>query len=320
MNEFEMIKQYFQDKTLKDSSVVLGIGDDAAILNIPQNESLVVCVDTIVKGIHFLTDTPAAAIGHRALAVNLSDMAAMGATPQWFTLALTMPDANEEWIAEFSRGLFELAKHHQVTLVGGDTTQGPLTVSIQVLGTLASHKGLLRSGAKVGDSIFVTGSLGDAGAGLAMLQDKLEVPLKYKEYFQHRYEYPEPRVITGFLLREVANSAIDVSDGLIADLRHITQASGVGAHIQLDSLPLSDAMKESITLENALYLALASGDDYEICFTVSADRHADIQAIAEKTGVPCTHIGEIVSGNEIDVQDKNGKTILINHQGWEHFS
>jgi thiamine-monophosphate kinase len=319
MNEFELIKKYFQNKTKNDPQVVVGIGDDSAILKIPQNEQLVVCVDTIVNGIHFLPNTPAAAVGHRALAVNLSDMAAMGAQPAWFTLALTLPDANEEWVAEFSQGLFDLANQHHVTLIGGDTTQGPLSVTIQVLGLLPDGKGLLRSAAKEGDKIFVTGCLGDAGVGLGMLQNKISVPADHREYFQHRYEYPEPRVSLGLLLREVANSAIDVSDGLVADLGHILEASHVGARIYADQIPLSHAMKKSVSTENALYLALTSGDDYEICFTASADRHSDIAKMTEKTGIACTCIGEIVSGNALNIQDMNGKIINFKHQGWEHF-
>ncbi len=319
MKEFELIKKYFQDKTSTHPNTVLGIGDDAAILKLSQNEQLVVSVDTIVSGIHFLPDTSAAAIAYLALAVNLSDMAAMGAIPRWFTLALTLPNANEQWLSEFSRGLFDLASQYDIELIGGDTTQGLLTVTIQIMGTLTDAKALLRSGAKAGDKIYVSGYLGDAGLGLEMLQGKREVSAPYREYLQRRYQYPEPRVKFAQSLLNIANSAIDISDGLAADLNHILEKSGVGATIFSSHLPLSEALKKSVNPEDALYLALAAGGDYELCFTISAEYEKDLQRLSQALTLPCTCIGEVKAGAGLEIVDGHDRVIPVKSLGWEHF-
>ena len=321
MHEFQIIKKYFQDPAASDKDILLGIGDDAAILQIPSAEQVVVCVDTIVSGTHFLPDTPAAEIAHQALAVNLSDIAAMGAKPRWFTLALTLPHAEEAWLQEFSQGLFALAQQHQVHLIGGDTTQGPLAVTIQVLGTLPdAATALLRSGAQVGDKIFVTGTVGDAGLGLAMLRDAIAVPAHYHDYLRHRYQHPEPRVQLGQQLRDLATSAIDISDGLAADLNHILEQSKVGAVIETSQLPLSLELKQSVAPKNALYLALTAGGDYELCFTVPNHLQKEVGRIARETGVPCTCIGEITAATGLRILDPQLQPLILDHLGWEHFS
>jgi thiamine-monophosphate kinase len=237
MHEFQIIKKYFQDQANTGKETIVGIGDDAAIVNVPAHQQLVVCVDTIVEGIHFLPESSAKNIAHQALAVNLSDIAAMGAVAKWFTLALTLPQENEQWLSEFSQGLFALAKQYQVELIGGDTTRGPLTVSIQVLGLIPPAAAILRSGAKVGDKIYVTGSVGDAALGLAMLQETKTVAAEYHDYLRKRYQQPEPQLLIGQALRGIANSAIDISDGLAQDLQHILTQSGVGARIWSSQLP-----------------------------------------------------------------------------------
>lgn len=319
MKEFELIKKYFQDKTSTDPQTLLGIGDDAAILKLSPNEQLVVSVDTIVSGVHFLPDTPAVAIAYLALAVNLSDMAAMGATPKWFTLALTLPNASEQWLSEFSAGLFDLASEYNIELIGGDTTQGPLTVTIQIMGTLTDNKALLRTGAKVGDKVYVSGYLGDAGLGLEMLQGKRDVPETYREYLKNRYQYPAPRVKFAQSLLNIANSAIDISDGLAADLNHILERSGLGATIFSSQLPMSEALKKSVNPEDALYLALAAGGDYELCFTISAEYEKDLERLSQALTLPCACIGEVKAGAGLEIMDEHNRVIPVTSLGWEHF-
>ncbi|MFI4955276.1 MAG: thiamine-phosphate kinase [Gammaproteobacteria bacterium] len=323
MSEFTIIKEYFQRSIQHDQDVILGIGDDAAVVNIPENQQLVVCVDTIVAGRHFLLDTPADAIGHRALAVNLSDIAAMGATPRWFTLALTIPDENVHWLREFSQGLWALAKKYRVELIGGDTTQGPLAITIQVLGTIAPQTVLTRSGAQVGDKIYVTGSLGDAGLGLEISRGSLaSIPgtTAYQTYLCRRYQYPEPRIEFGEKLVGIASSMIDVSDGLAADLSHILEQSQLGATIYSKDLPLSPALRNLVSIEQAQHYALTAGDDYELCFTVPAIKQQLIQTIVDSTGIACTCIGEIVAEQGLKILDKDGKLVRLEKMGWEFFA
>jgi len=235
MPEFDIIRRYFQEKTHRNDIVRIGIGDDAAVLNIQTDTNLVVAVDTLVAGVHFPLNTTPHDIGFKALAVNLSDLAAMGATPCWMTLALTLPQADELWLSEFSKGLFVLADKFHVALGGGDTTQGPLTISIQVGGVVTKDKALLRSGAKPGDVILVTGMLGDAARGLQLLQQQdSDIPDEYLAQLNR----PSPRIAAGQQLLDVATACIDISDGLYSDLSHITTASGVGAIIELEPLPL----------------------------------------------------------------------------------
>jgi len=319
MHEFEIIKKYFQEPAKLDENVILGIGDDAAIVTVPEQQQLVVCVDTIVSGIHFLPETPPAAIAHQALAVNLSDIAAMGAIPKWFTLALTLPKQDELWLNEFSLGLFELAHQHQVALIGGDTTRGPLTVSIQVLGLVPIGKSILRNGAKIGDKIYVTGTLGDAALGLAMLQESIAVAPEHHAYLQKCYQKPEAQLCIGQKLRDIATSAIDISDGLAQDLQHILTQSHVGAQIFSARLPLSAALSATVVSKQAFMLALTGGDDYELCFTIPASKEKELEKIAQECDVVCTCIGEIVANLGLEILDNNGVPIQLNKLGWEHF-
>lgn len=274
MDEFQLIERYFQRQAAQDSGVAVGVGDDGAIVRLAPGRELVVVVDTLVADVHFPADMAPADIGYRALAVNLSDIAAMGAEPAWFTLALTLPTPDADWLDGFSAGLWELADRHGVALIGGDTTRGPLTVSVEVLGHLPAGTGLLRGGARPGDRVFVSGTPGEAAAGLGLGAPRNECEHRLRS----RFLRPEPRLALGRLLAGRASAAIDVSDGLLADLGHICAASGAGAVIETERLPLSPALLEVAGRGRAAELALTGGDDYELCFTLPADTADEIVA------------------------------------------
>ena len=318
MPEFDIIRRYFKEKTSTNAMVRIGIGDDAAVLKTQANTDLVVAIDTLVAGVHFPLNTSAFDIGYKSLAVNLSDLAAMGAVPRWMTLALTLPQANEAWLSEFSRGLFSLANEFNVALVGGDTTQGPLTISIQVGGAVEQDRALLRSGACTGDAILVTGTLGDAARGLQLNQNmETDIPPGYLE----RLNRPIPRVAAGQRLLGLASSCIDISDGLYADLLHITEASGVGATIEVEQLPLSGLLQaDAITLTQKYRLALGGGDDYELCFTVSEVNLALTQSALTDIGMSCSVIGEITENHGITLHSTEAGEIMVDTLGYQHFS
>ena len=318
LSEFSLIKQFFADMTSSRDDVLLGIGDDCALLQCPADHVIAVSIDTLVEGVHFFTDVDPTSLGHKSLAVGLSDLAAMGAIPAWFTLALTLPEVNETWLQGFSQGLAELASKHNIQLVGGDTTRGPLTISIQVHGFVEAEKALQRHGAKVGDKVYVTGSLGDAGAALrSRLDNWVDEHLNDEDmsFLQQRLEKPTPRVELGQQLRGIASSAIDISDGLLADLSHITSKSGVGARLDLAKLPLSTAL-EKVERTTSEKLALKSGDDYELCFTVPPHHVAELeQALAGYY----TEIGVISSDDGIYTLDDDNEWIKLTGTGYDHF-
>lgn len=322
MNEFALIEKYFQQPAKMDEAVKVGIGDDAAVLNIPKDQQLVVCVDTIVSGTHFFYDAPPASIAHQALAVNLSDMAAMGAKPCWFTLSLTLPNNDSAWLKEFSEGLFALANQYQLSLIGGDTTRGKrISVTIQVLGITPPGLEILRSGAKAHDKIYVTGTLGDSGLGYLLAQGAIKISSNAdQQYISNRYFYTEPRVSVGEQLRDLATSCIDISDGLAADLSHILTASKKGAIIYTEKLPLSLALKNSLDKKMAIEMALSYGDDYELCFTVPAERQIEVEQIVNACKVPCTCIGEITEMGGLQIIGDDNKPLHLDHLGWEHFT
>jgi len=316
-SEFSIIKQYFEGLTDKRQDVIVGIGDDCALLQCPTTQQLAVSIDTLVEGIHFFPDVDPESLGHKSLAVGLSDLAAMGATPAWFTLALTLPEVNSPWLKAFSKGLSALAKLHNIALVGGDTTKGPLSISIQVHGFVNAKRALRRDGAKKGDLVYVTGSIGDAGAALALKQNKLASNALSDDelmYLYQRLERPTPRVEIGHSLIEIASAAIDLSDGLVADLGHILQKSEVGAQIDLDLLPISQALTNLTPDTN--HLALFSGDDYELCFIASPEHDAWIQTQLKGQ---CTRIGVITDESGI-VFMKDRQLIELTGAGYEHFS
>jgi thiamine-monophosphate kinase len=301
------------------AGVALGIGDDAALLNVPQGTELVVSVDTLVCGRHFPADTDPRSIGHRALAVNLSDMAAMGAKPAWATLALTMPGAESSWLERFSNGFLALAAAHGVALVGGDTTRGPLSVTVQIMGHVPRGTALLRSGARAGDLIAVTGTLGDAGAGLAIRSGRLSPPPAARAELIRRFDYPEPRVAFGLAARGIATAAMDVSDGLAGDLPKLAAASAVAARVDLERLPLSAALRASVDAERALQWALAAGDDYEILLAVPAARFAELEAHAVRLNLMLTSIGQFAAGSAVTWL-QHGSGVDIEPAGFDHFA
>jgi thiamine-monophosphate kinase len=299
--------------------VIVGIGDDAAVLRLPADTDLVAAVDTLVEGRHFPAGSPARSIGHRALAVNLSDFAAMGATPAWATLALTIPSVDVEWLAPFAEGLRSLADAHGVALVGGDTTGGPLTVSVQLLGYTPRGFALRRSGARAGDVLAVTGSLGDAGAGLALVQGLLGVPNeRAAEILVHRFEYPAPRVQFGLCARGIASAAMDLSDGLAGDLPKLARASGLAAHVHVERLPLSEALRALVPPAQAQDWALGAGDDYELLMAVPPHRYPQLAAAAAAVGLALTSIGDLQSGGGV-TWSLNGAEFSPRVQGYDHF-
>lgn len=319
MNEFELIQQYFANLGRQRNDVVVGIGDDAAVCAVADNHQLVVTTDLLVAGVHFPDETPAHAIGYKALAVNLSDLAAMAATPAWFTMTLGLPETDKSWLQEFSRGLKELADVSGITLIGGDTTRGPLTVGIQAYGFVANGSAVLRSGARVGDHIFVTGNLGDAALGLLGEIGKLELSADEQKYFFQCLRYPIPRSQEGLALNGVASAMIDVSDGLAADLGHILEASGVGASIQQSRLPISAHYKKLVG-QVGTDAVLSGGDDYELCFTVPSVRIDNLQKLAADWDCGVTEIGRIESAAGLRVIDEQGGLVDMVRPGYQHFS
>ena len=296
--------------------VVLGIGDDAAVLQVPADCLLVVATDTLNDGVHFPIDTAPADLGWKSLAVNLSDLAAMGAQPAWCTLSLSIHEADASWLDAFLDGFLAVAQAHGVVLVGGDTTRGPLSVCVTVHGFADFGHALRRSGALVDDDLWVTGTLGDAAAALAQWRagGATEPALR------QRLDRPTPRVATGRALSRIAQACIDVSDGLLADVGHLCVASAVGARIELDALPASDALRAMFTEETRRVLQTAGGDDYELCFSAAPSWRDAIAAIAADTGVPITRIGRVVAGAGVFARDRDGNDWQAPRSGFDHFT
>ncbi|MFT3790095.1 MAG: thiamine-phosphate kinase [Rudaea sp.] len=319
MAEFELIDLIRTRCAVTREDVRLGIGDDAALLAVPAGQALAVSTDTLVSGIHFPKSTLPSDIGWKSLAVNLSDLAAMGAAPAWATLALTLPQADREWVAAFADGFAALAREFDLALVGGDTTQGPLSITVTVHGFVPEALALRRDGAKPGDGVFVTGTLGDAAAGLRLLESPSAIG-KGKEHFVARLHRPTPRLAQGLLLRGRAHACIDVSDGLVADLGHVGKASGVGAEIDLTLLPGSPALREAFAAAARAPLQLAGGDDYELCFTAPATVADALLGELARSGCAATRIGRIVAAPGVRVCDVHGRLHEPPRAGWQHFS
>ena len=312
-SEFELIRLFFSAATRQRSDVLLGIGDDCALLQVPPGHTIAVSVDTLVAGRHFLPDVDPEALGHKALAVNLSDLAAMGATPAWLTLAITLPESDLDWLGAFMRGFAGLAERHGVQLVGGDTTRGPLSITVQAHGLLPLGRGLRRSGARPGDRLFVSGTLGDAALAL-----RHRYTGSVAEALQARLDRPTPRVALGLLLRDLATAAIDVSDGLHADLGHLCAASDVAARVMLSQLPLSPTVRQ-VCNAGEWQFPLAGGDDYELLFSVAPDRIADLQAACRAINEPIQQIGELHQGEGITLIYPDGRESRETPQGYDHF-
>ncbi len=368
MGEFDLIKRYFTRAT---PGALLGVGDDAALLQVSEGNVLAVSSDMLVSGTHFLPDADPFMLGHKALAVNLSDMAAMGAVPRWATLAVALPfvqgketshershpnpldettshstwlqttaakslvtpagegtneslrelmfTVDEAWLAQFSAGFFALAQQYGVELVGGDTTRGPLNLCVTIFGEVPAQQALRRSGARVGDEIWVSGCLGDAALALAHLQGRIALSDKEFAACAPALHRPQPRVALGLALRGIASSAIDVSDGLLGDLGHILEASQVGAEIEFATLPLSPTLQGRISQPLARQCALSGGDDYELCFTAPVMHRTELAEIAARLGLPLTRIGEIIGGRVFVVRDAAGEPLDIGIEGYDHF-
>lgn len=320
MREFEIITEFFLTLTAPSDQLILGIGDDAAVWEPTPGKQQILTVDTLHVGRHFLADCPPSTIAHKALAVNLSDCAAMGAKPVGFLLSLSMPTADHRWIADFCLGLKNLSKTHQVTLMGGDTTQGPLSVSITLMGEVDPGRALRRSGAKTADDIYVSGDLGLPSLGLEVLKTHRYLPEAVYDQIVRAYREPTPQVALGQALVGIANSCIDISDGFAADLRHILTESHCGARIWVDHLPISHLLKEYGEPEHVLTWALSGGDDYQLIFTAPADQRDTISALGESMHVPLTRVGQITPGQELICQSASGETVDLISAGWEHFA
>jgi thiamine-monophosphate kinase len=319
--EFDLIAILRDRCAIARADVHLGIGDDAAILAPPAGHELIVATDTLVAGVHFPQATRPEDIGWKALAVNLSDLAAMGATPAWALLALTLPAADRAFVERFAEGFAELAAQHHLALIGGDTTRGALTISVTVLGFAPPGQALRRDGARAGDLVFVTGTLGDAAAGLRCLdRNSAAAAPGMRETLIARLDRPTPRIAAGVVLRGVASACIDVSDGLLADLGHVAARSGVGIEIAAATLPASSALLQAV--EEPLRLALQStgGDDYELAFTVAPEHAAAVTRDLARIGCGATRIGRVVDGSGVRLLDDAGSEIVLAQQGWEHFA
>ena len=311
--EFDLIAR-IRARVATRADVVLGIGDDAALLAPPPGRQLVVTADTLNEGVHFPRGTSPADVGWKALAVNLSDLASMGAEPAWCTLSLSLPQSDPAWIEGFLDGFLDLAGQHGIALVGGDTTRGPLSIAVTAMGLVEPGRALRRDGARVGDEVWVTGTLGDAAGGLALL-DREPVPA-----LRARLDRPTPRVAAGRALAGIATACVDVSDGLLADLGHVCARSHVAAHLDVDALPASAALREAFGEADRIALQASGGDDYELCFTAPADAGADIGAVSAQLGLRITRIGRIVAGEGVHPVDAKSQPWSSPRRGYDHFA
>lgn len=318
MKEFDLIQRYINSCGYVRKDVPLGIGDDAAITKVPEGQQLVVTTDTLVESVHFLPDAPANAVAHKMLAVNLSDLAAMGAEPAWINLSLSIPANHDEaWLELFFQTLNTLTHYYRVQLIGGDTVSGPLTLTLTAMGFIPENNALTRSGARPGDWLYVSGTLGDAGAGLQLLQKQATASEQDSVALTHRHYFPTPRVALGTALRRLASACIDVSDGLLADLSHVLRASGCGAVVQVDRLPLSASIKRVCDEPQAL--AMTAGDDYELLFTVAEEQKGSLETILSSTNVPVTCIGQLTGvAGKIELRLHNEPYPLPTTLGYEH--
>ena len=318
-SEFDLIARYFSRSAVQRADVVLGVGDDCALLAVPAGRQLAVSIDTLVEGTHFAPDADPRALGHKALAVNLSDLAAMGPEPAWAPLALTLPAADENWLAAFAAGFLALAGQHGVQLVGGDTTRGPRSITVQVHGFVEPDRALRRDRARAGDLVYVTGTLGDAGLAL-LAQQGLFVGLGRVAGLRDRLDRPTPRLTEGRALAGIASAAIDISDGLAADLGHVCAASGVGATLHLDRLPCSPAVRSYVAETGDWSVPLAAGDDYELCVTVPAARQAAIEALAAELPAGLHWIGVIERRPGVRLVLPDGTLLDEAPAGYDHFA
>jgi thiamine-monophosphate kinase len=318
LSEFELIARYFDRPQAPDNVVKLGVGDDCALLAPPPGQTLAISTDMLVEGRHFFAGADPEKLGHKALAVNLSDLAAMGAKPIAFTLALSLPSADENWLAGFARGLFALADAEGIRLIGGDTTCGPLNLCITVMGSVPVDEALRRDAAKNGDDLWVSGTLGDARLALEVLQGKLTLTPALLSLAEERLHRPTPRCALGMALRGIAHAAIDVSDGLLGDLGHLLARSQLGAEIDAASLPAGAALSQQPADQQTDYM-LNGGDDYELCFTAPPERRDAVLSAAASVNKPVTRIGRLKLGVGIQILDTAGKSLPFTSQSFDHF-
>src|SRR6185436_3478511 len=316
LSEFDLINRYFNRPTRHTS---LGVGDDAALLAVTPGHELAASTDTMVEGVHFFAEAEPDSLGHKVLAVNLSDMAAMGANPKWAMLALTVPKADEAWFEGFARGFFALAAEHDVDLIGGDTARGPRNICVQIMGEVLRGQALRRDGARVGDDIWVSGDVGAAAAAVAHLKGALRLSGPLLSHCLARLNRPAPRVALGRMLIGVANSAIDISDGLLSDLGHICERSGVGAAIEFAAIPCAAELMPLRGHALVTRAILTGGDDYELCFTAVAGRRSEIEALSARAGLALGRVGRIVAERGIVVADETGKPMSVQDGGFDHF-
>ena len=314
-HEFAVIDRYFKSIANRHSdAVLLGPGDDCALLQVPAGTELCVSTDTLVEGVHFPTGATPHLIACRTMAANLSDLAAMGASPFGFVLALTMPGVDESWLEAFSLSLSDLIGQYDIPLVGGNLSRGSLSLTVTVMGTTPAGQAVRRTGARQDDDIYVTGCLGDAAAGLELLRRGVQ-----DSYLVSRYSAPTPRLAAGRALVGIATAMIDISDGLMADAGHLCEASHLGALIDVDELPLSVPLIETVGIDSARRMALFSGDDYELCFTAAPASSAVIDDLAASLELPITRVGKMITGTEIQAVDGEGRPLRYSGAGYQHF-
>ena len=316
MSEFSLITQYF---TRPSPNADLGVGDDAALIQISTGHQLAVSADMLISGTHFLPDCPAYFVGWKSLAVNISDMAAMGASPKWATLAISLPEVDHAWLSEFSKGFFACAEQFNVSLIGGDTTRGPLSISVQIMGEIPLNQALQRDNAQLNDDIWVSGTVGEAALGLKVLQGQLNLSSEENVKCIDALQRPEPRVSLGLALRNLAHSAIDISDGLLADLGHILEKSKLGAKLDWEAIPKFHA---SHTIDEQILksVTLAGGDDYELCFTAPSSAYDEIKKIGARLNLSLSRIGTTDNSGKIQVLDQHQNDIYIERTGYDHFN
>ena len=319
LSEFQLIDRYFKRPAKAGGPVQLGVGDDCALIQAPSDELLAISTDMLIEGRHFFAGADPYKLGHKALAVNLSDLAAIGAQPMSFTLALALPTSDPAWLQPFSEGLLNLADRFEIELIGGDTTQGPLAISITVIGRVPKTAAIKRNGAQAGDELWVSGALGDARLALDVLQHKRTLAPDLLGQACERLHCPSPRIHLGLALRGIATAAIDVSDGLLGDLGHVLNQSSLGATIFAEELPLGEACA-SQTIETRYALACNGGDDYELCFTAPADQHQAVLTAGQRSQTQVTCIGKLYEGSGSKVLDRQGTIISIPNQSFDHFA
>lgn len=316
MSEFDLIRQHFTRATHHTN---LGIGDDAALISIGRSMELAISADMLVAGTHFFEDVAPYQLGWKSLAVNLSDMAAMGANPKWATLAIALPQADSDWLSQFSSGFFACASAFSIDLIGGDTTRGPLTISIQIMGEVPTGQAIKRSGANIDDEIWISGELGDAALALAAMQGRIQIKTDDLLASRVRLESPQPRVALGLALCNLATSAIDISDGLMADLGHILKQSDVGAEIEVDKIPRSEIVDSYLPSELIQAIMLSGGDDYELCFTAPPLAHHAIIEIGQQLNLKLTSVGVITDTKKLLAYDANKNIVPLDKLGYNHF-